>query len=800
MFTKTTLDLTVLLPDVADEQDACYDRLCALIKTRAGVNSVHWLERTQDRPNQLCVHHNPTTLSVQDVRTLAQQAGATLSEQYGHLFDDVQPLHPRKARRLSHSVQRTPGVLEAVVSPDGTVRVEYDRTIIDAVGVRERIAALLGKATTTESHEHDDTHGHRTELLFVALCGVTLLLGWGLARFSMTPAWITQSLLVAAYVFGGWFTFREAIHNLRHRQFEIDTLMLVAAIGAAFLGEWAEGALLLFLFGLGHALEAYAMGRAKDAIEALADLAPKTASVLRDRRIRTVPVDDLAVGDVVVVRPNERLAADGFIIKGHSSVNQAPITGESVPADKSPVTNIEEAEAAIDKVPKKHRAFAGSINGAGALHVYVTRLSNETTLARVVNMVQEAETNQSPTQQFTDRFERVFVPAVLIGAVVVLLVGFMIDPDMSTSFYRAMAVLVAASPCALAIATPSAVLSGIARAARGGVLIKGGAPLEHLGRLKAIAFDKTGTLTEGRPKLMDVQPTSGVDPSDLLEGAIAVEALSDHPLAEAVVRDGTERLGTSSQRVAADLKSITGRGVQATVDGEPVYVGKDDLFGEIEGPALPQTVRDQVEQLESAGRTTMIVRKGTHYLGVLGLMDAPRPAARSVVARLAKLGMTRMIMLSGDNQQVASAVARDIGLTDARGDLMPEDKVAAVKELREEAPVAMVGDGVNDAPAMANATVGIAMGAAGSDVALETADVALMGDNLEHLPFVVGLSRSTSRIIRQNLWMSLGIVAFLVPSTIAGLSIGAAVLVHEGSTVLVVFNALRLLYYKSGSA
>jgi Cd2+/Zn2+-exporting ATPase len=507
-------------------------------------------------------------------------------------------------------------------------------------------------------------------------------------------------------------------------------------------------------------------------------------------------VEDLVVGDIVLVRPNERLPADGFVIKGESTVNQAPITGESVPVDKQPVADIESARANIEAIDVPNRVFAGSINGAGALQVFVTRLSGESTLARVVELVREAETNQSPTQQFTNRFERVFTPTVLIGAVVVLLGGFIVDPDMSTSFYRTMAVLVAASPCALAIATPSAVLSGIARAARGGVLIKGGGPLEHLGRLKAMAFDKTGTLTEGKPRLVDVVPTAGVSETELLEVAVAVETLSDHPLAAAVVRDGQSRLDDALTLQAADLRSITGRGVQAKLGNDVVHIGKDTLFEEVDGPALPSVLRSDIERLEAAGRTTMVVRRADRYLGVLGLMDTPRPGVENVIARLKALGMKRMIMISGDNQQVASAVANAVGLTEARGDLMPNDKVDTVRELREDAPVAMVGDGVNDAPAMANATVGIAMGAAGSDVALETADVALMGDELKHLPFVVGLSRATSRIIRQNLWLSLGIVAVLVPTTIMGLSIGVAVLVHEGSTLVVVINALRLLAYE----
>jgi len=311
----------------------------------------------------------------------------------------------------------------------------------------------------------------------------------------------------------------------------------------------------------------------------------------------------------------------------------------------------------------------------------------------------------------------------------------------------------------------------------------------------AIAFDKTGTITEGKPRLTDVVPADGSNAAELLRVAVAVETLSDHPLAAAVVQGGKERFPGEIAVPAHDVESITGRGVKATVDGQTVYLGKSNLFSEIEGPALTESLRTSAEHLEASGRTTMIVRWGDKYLGVLGLMDTPRPAAAGVIARLRQLGIQKMLMLSGDNQQVANAVAQDVGLDEARGDLMPEDKVAVIKLLRDSSGVAMVGDGVNDAPAMANATVGIAMGAAGSHVALETADVALMADDLNHLPFAVGLSRQTSRIIRQNLWISLGMVAFLVPATLLGLRLGPAVLLHEGSTLLVVLNALRLLAY-----
>lgn len=585
------------------------------------------------------------------------------------------------------------------------------------------------------------------------------------------------------------------------RQLEIDFLMLVAAVGAAALGEWAEGALLLFLFSISHSLEHYAMGRARRAIEALSNLAPDTAIVRRNGSTTEVPVEDLNVNDIVIIKPNERIAADGFVIKGTSSVDQSPITGESLPVDKRAVEDRENAASNEQNLSAEFRVFAGTINQSGAMEIQVTRLSSESTLARVVTMVNEAETQQSTTQRFAEKFERIFVPSVLAGVVLLLFAWVIVSEPFSASFYRAMAVLVAASPCALAISTPSAVLSGVARAARGGVLFKGGAPLEALGGVSAIAFDKTGTLTEGKPRLTDIVATPQFSKRQLLETAIAVESLSDHPLAAAIVRDGNESLvidGIQNGDIAPaqNLHSITGRGVSADINGEQIHVGKRNLFAEIAGPPIPQFIVDETDRLENEGRTTMIVRRGDQYLGVLGVMDTPREAAKETVRQLRELGIDRMIMLSGDNQKVADAVAVAVGIDEAWGDLMPDQKVDSIKRLRKESEVAMVGDGVNDAPAMAHATVGIAMGAAGSDVALETADVALMADDLSHLPFAIGLSRMTNRIIKQNIWISLGMVAFLVPATIIGLRMGPAVALHEGSTLVVVLNALRLLAFR----
>lgn len=657
------------------------------------------------------------------------------------------------------------------------------------------------KKSAAENHAHGGLFGEQSELAFAILSGVTLAFGYAIERWASLPGWVPLACYVAAYFFGGFFTTREALENIRQRRFEIDTLMLVAAIGAAALGEWAEGALLLFLFSLGHSLEHYAMGRAKRAIEALAKLAPETALVRRDGSTLEIPVAELEVGDVVIVKPNERLPADGAVVKGTSSVNQAPVTGESVPVDKQPVKDESAARVAFDKLPPEHRVFAGTINGSGAIEVLVARKAGQSTMARVVQMVAEAQAERSPTQQLTERFERIFVPVVL-GIVSLLLLAFLVvDETFSQSFYRAMAVLVAASPCALAISVPSAVLSGIARAARGGVLVKGGAALENLGTLTAIAFDKTGTLTEGKPKLTDAVAAQGTTEDELLRVGLAVEEHSDHPLAAAIVQGARERLPAGfAALTATDVASITGRGVSARVEGDEVHIGKPVLFSELAGAKVPADVEEANQRLVSSGRTTMIVRRGDRFLGVLAVMDTPRPVATDVVGQLRALGIERLIMISGDNQQVADAVAKTVGLTEARGDLMPDAKVDAIKRLRQATgKVAMVGDGVNDAPAMANATVGIAMGAAGSDVALETADVALMGDDLGQLPFAVGLSRRASSVIKQNLWVSLGVVAVLIPATIFGLNIGTAILFHEGSTLIVVANALRLLAFAGGT-
>jgi len=769
---KVLLDLALALPELPDEQDACVSRLTELLEAE-GLEKAHLVR--DDDTARLCLHYDPERFSVSQVRSQVQAAGARITERYRHESLRIDGMDCSTcATVIEHALGRMDGVLEAAVSY-GTkrLRLEFDSEKISLDAVVQRIRAL-GYGVVEEGQARGGWVEQR-ELILSLGAGLLLLAGW-LLGFTATPPTVSLGLFIGAYATGGWFALRDAWQSLRQGRFDIDTLMIVAAGGADALGAWAEGALLLFLFSLGHALEHRAMDRARRAIEALAELAPRTVLVQRDGGEVEVPVEELQRDDRIIVKPGQRIPADGEVLAGASAVDQAPITGESMPVDKQ----------AGDPV------FAGTVNGEATLEIRVTRLARESTLSRMVKMVAEAGAQRSPTQRFTERFERIFVPVVLVGAGLLIALPPLFGFPFAESFYRAMAVLVAASPCALAIATPAAVLSGVARAARGGVLVKGGAHLENLGTLRAIAFDKTGTITRGEPKVTDIVPFD-VEENALLETAAAVESRSGHPLARAIVNAAQAR--DLRWPEAGELESVAGKGVRASFNGETVAIGNLKLFRD---ETVPADVRTAVTRLEAEGKTTMVVQAGERFLGVLALADTPREGAGEVLERLHTLGIRKTIMLTGDNERVGQAIGNAVGLDEVRAGLLPEDKVSAVDELlRRHGQVAMVGDGVNDAPALARATVGIAMGGAGTDVALETADVALMADDLSKLPFAVALSRAARRIIRQNLWLSLGVVAILIPATLTGFAgIGPAVIIHEGSTLVVVLNALRLLGYR----
>ena len=630
-----------------------------------------------------------------------------------------------------------------------------------------RLAALLAR------HEG---------IAWASAAGLLLLTTWIAARSLQFPPWVALVGYGAVGVIGGREPARHLLGGLRRGVLllDIDFLMVVAAIGAASVGAWAEGAFLLFLFALANALEEYALDRARSAIRALSELAPSHARILQDGQEVEVPVEQVRVGDVVVIRPAERIPADGTVTSGHSAVDQAPITGESVPVEKEPGDEV----------------FAGTVNGEGALLIAATRAVGDRTLDRVVRLVEEAQAAKAPTQRATEKFERIFVPLVIVADILLIVLPPLLGPmSWSASLYRGMTVLVAASPCALALGAPAAMLAGIAQAARHGILIKGGVHLAALAQVRAVAFDKTGTLTRGRPELTDIAPMAGVAAGELLRIAAAVEARSQHPLAQSVVRRAK-----ADQLVlpeAGELQSVTARGVRSVVAGAPVAIGSARLWTD-DGFALPDAVQAAVDDFAARGRSVMIVRQGDRWLGVLGLLDPPRASVLPTLRALRKLGLGPLVMLTGDHRGVGDAVGGEVGVDEVLADLMPEDKVVAIHRLREtHGSVLMVGDGVNDAPALAAATVGIAMGGAGTAAALETADAALMGDDLARLPYAIGLARATQRIVRQNLAIAAGAMAILLVLAAVGvLSIGPAVLGHEGSTIVVILNALRLLGYR----
>jgi Zn2+/Cd2+-exporting ATPase len=784
---KLRIDLPLLLPDVPAVRDACVARLERLLTPRRGVLRTH--ARDDARGPELCVHFDPNLISGGEVEQFAKAAGAQVHSRYGHY---VRPLRGVAAEDAGHRIEQTLSAVDGVLAVSANlaaqqVRVEFDRrrTTIAAIDEAIRTLGFAGEAVAQPKGTERSWYARNRELAWSLAAGALLAAAFALERRPEGRTALTLALYSASYTFGAFDLVRHALSSLRRGAFvfDIELLMLFAAIGAASLGEWAEGAFLLFLFSLAHALEHYALGRARASIRSLADLAPPIARVRRGSGIVEVPVENVNVGDVVVVRPADRIPVDGTVESGESSVNQAPITGESVPVEKGPGAEV----------------FAGTINGEGVLTIATSRAAGDRTLDRVMKLVEEAQTAKAPTQLFTERFERIFVPAVLIADLALMILPYVLGVwSFSTGFYRAMALLVAASPCALALGTPATVLAGIARAASRGVLIKGGMHLENLGTIRAVALDKTGTLTVGQPEVTDVLPVDGVTAADLLRDSAAVERQSQHPLAQAVVRRAAAD-GLPLEN-AESVESITGRGIRATVGGRAIAIGNARMFEEA-NIQIPDALRADFCRLQNAGRSVMLVRRADGWLGVLGMADRPRPGVRAVLDAIRRLGVKPVVMLTGDHQAVGEAIGREVGVDDVRAELLPEGKVAAIQDLStQHGAIAMVGDGVNDAPALAQATVGIAMGGAGTAAALETADVALMADDLGRLPFAIGLSRQARAIIRQNLWISMAVIALLIVATTTGvIGIGPAVFVHEGSTLVVVANALRQLRYESPS-
>ncbi|USG68365.1 cadmium-translocating P-type ATPase [Brevibacillus ruminantium] len=612
------------------------------------------------------------------------------------------------------------------------------------------------------------------------ISGAIFLLAWALDLFAGTSESVLVWFYAAAILVGGFRIAKSGIYGLKSKTLGIDFLMTIAVIGAAVIGQWEEGAAVVFLFSLGETLEAYTMERTRNSLRSLMKLAPDEALVIRDGQEIRVPVEEITVGEIILVKPGEKIAMDGRVIEGFSTVNQAPITGESVPVEKNVDDDV----------------YAGTINEQGALKIRVTKRFEENTLSKIVHLVEEAQAQKAPSQRFVDVFSQYYTPAVIvIAALIAIVPPLLLQQPWDLWFYRALMMLVVACPCALVISTPVSIVSAIGNAAKHGILIKGGVHLERLGAIDHIAFDKTGTLTVGTPEVVSVATLDGHTEEDVMTIAASLEAMSEHPLAAAILRYA-KKLGVSP-KATSEFTSVTGRGVQASVDGRTYYLGNPRWFKNEHQFSLG-AIESLIEERQQKGETLMLLGTGQKVIALIGLADQLRPESAGVVKKLRDIGVKQVAMLTGDNKGTAQAVAQRIGLTDYRAELLPADKLSAIQDWQSSSKgVAMVGDGINDAPALAAATVGIAMGGAGSDTAMETADLTLMADDLTKLPYAIGLSRRTLRIIKQNIAFSLLVkVVFLLMILFGYSTLWMAVLADTGSSLIVIANGMRLLRSK----
>lgn len=612
------------------------------------------------------------------------------------------------------------------------------------------------------------------EITLTGLTGLGLLFGVIIQLSGLAQVWSSLAFGFSL-VAGGLPALWQAVQSLRRGSVDIDLLMVLAALAAATVGEARDGAILLFLFSLSGTLEHYALGNTKRAVSALMKLRPDTAHARQDDGgLKVVPVEELQLGDTVLVKPGERIPIDGNIISGGSAIDQSPVTGESVPVDKTVGADV----------------FAATLNGYGVLDIKVTKLASESTLARMVKLVTEAQAQRAPSQRFSDWFGRRYTFVVLIGTAFALIIFLLLKFPVQEAFYKAATLLVVASPCAVVISVPAAVLSALAASARQGVLFKGGAALETFGKASIMAFDKTGTLTEGKMRVTDIVAFEGNE-NNLLMRLAALEYHSEHPIAQSVVREANQR-GLRLLEAEA-TQAIPGQGLQGFVEGQLLWVGNRKL-AEAKGVTLESQTRATLEQLEHEGKTILLIGSDK-VLGVVGIADTVRVTAKQTLERLRQQGVQKFVMLTGDHEAIAKQIASQLDLDEVHANLLPEDKVEEVKKLREGGTLAYLADGVNDAAALATAHVGVAMGTAGSDVALESADVALLSDDLGRLALAYALARKTNRIIKQNLMFALGVLSLLVVLTLFWyLPLPLGVIGHEGGTLLVVANGLRLLW------
>ncbi len=691
------------------------------------------------------------------------------------------------AGKFERNVKELPGVQDAKVNFGaskidvyGTVTVEQ----LEQAGAFENLKVFPEKSanprsrTANSEEEKIPFYKKHPALMFATLLSV---FGYVSLFVNGEDNVVTILLFVASIVIGGHTLFKVGLQNLVKLDFDMKTLMTVAVIGAAIVGEWAEAAVVVILFAISEALERFSMDRARESIRSLMDLAPKEALIRRNGQEIQVPVEDIMIGDRMIVKPGQKIAMDGIVVNGHSAVNQAPITGESVPV----------AKTVDDEV------FAGTLNGEGLLEVKVTKIAEDTTISRIIHLVEEAQGERAPAQKFVDKFAKYYTPIIMVIALIVAIIPpLFFGGGWGTWVYQGLAVLVVGCPCALVISTPISIVSAIGNAAHKGVLIKGGIHLEQLGTIKAIAFDKTGTLTKGVPVVSDILFDGQIDEKAMLAIVAALESRSQHPLASAIVNKAEKEKVPYQELVVEDFTSITGRGIKGMVDGATYYIGNPQLFRDLK--LTESKFEHELKTLQKEGKTVMVIGTEQTVLGVIAVADEVRKTSRQVVEKLHELGIEHTTMLTGDHKGTAEAIGNIVGVRDIQFELMPEDKLSHIKKIEADyGKVAMVGDGVNDAPALAASTVGIAMGGAGTDTAIETADIALMGDDLSKLPFAVRLSRKTLHTIKANIIFSIGIKIFALLLVIPGwLTLWIAILSDVGATILVALNGLRLMKVK----
>lgn len=751
--------------------------------------------------DKLTIDYDPEKLQNDEVKKIAQDLSDKL---VSHYQTCNLHLNGRACEACGIALEKKALAIEGVKKANASFLtksfiITFDNQIISP---EELIANFKREGLHIHSSKNDAAKDERSfftrfldtpkvELIFTIITFITMITAFVLDKAGVNNT-IYNLFYLLAYIAGGTYGVRAGIRSLKELTINVDILMILAALGAAYIGAPFEGAMLLFLFSLSNMLQAYAIGKTRKAIDSLMKLRPKEALVRIKKETKILPIEDIIVNDIVIMRPGERVPLDGVIIEGHSALDESSLTGESFPVSKK----------IGDKV------FAGTINQSGGLEIKVTRLAKDSTIAKIIKMVEEAQNQKAKTQRFLDKAEQYYAMGVIAFTILMIVIPyFVFHGNFDSVFYKAMTLMVVASPCALIISTPASILSAIGNGAKRGILYKGGAYLEQTADIKVVAFDKTGTLTYGKPEVTDVKviplPVSenliwSGEENELLAMAAAVESKSEHPLAQAIVKSARARNIEIPE--VKNFQSVTGKGVIAELKDSSVCVGSLNFFDNYTTHHL-DTAYKIVEQHQNEGKTSVLVavikENNAYITGIIAIADVIRPDAADTIKELRKVGVQRIIMLTGDNKRVAKAIAGKIGLDDFYAELLPEDKVKIVKENKKFGVMAMVGDGVNDAPALSTADIGIAMGGGGTDVALETADVVLMSDDLTKIPYAIALSRQAKKVVYQNLIFSMGVIIVLIISVLGiQLPLPLGVVGHEGSTVLVCLNGLRLLNFK----